>query len=197
MKTAGAKAKGRRLQVLTAEIIAREYSLTIEAHPPVPVGERQGVLYVREDENPDLRVRGSSEPGADVVLVTERARSCLCAPRGESFHIECKNVEEIGLGPKFWTGLGSAILDTAYNQALTSGREPLVVLSRNRWPVIGAVGRNVVEDHMLIYGMPDQLLVQTYVETKGDNKWMIMMPLVELVRWLAEMRAAEQRAALL
>ena len=71
------KAKGRRLQVTTAVCLALRFNLSIEATPPTKPGLRNGVLWVPETENPDLRVRVMGQPGPDVVLVSPRARQLV------------------------------------------------------------------------------------------------------------------------
>ena len=163
MKTSSAKAKGRRLQVQVAEVLARAFSLSILAEKPTKPGKRNGAWWIGESElfptqaavdlalpdgsdhwTPDLRVRLMGHPGADVALLTARARERVAHQR-RPLSIECKNVEAWGLGREFWLGEVPALVRAGYEQArkqcvagvLSSlAALPLLVVGRNRWPPV-------------------------------------------------------------
>lgn len=151
MKTSSCKAKGRRLQVFVAESLARACDLTIEASPPTKPGERNGVIWVSEGNNPDLRVRQMGQAGADVALLSiqaqqkvslARPRNCIAPAHNFSpLHIECKNTEVDAWGRAFWKKGHSALIDGTLWQAQRSalpGWVPVAVLGRNRWPPVVA-----------------------------------------------------------
>lgn len=140
MRHRSRKAKGRRLQVEVAEMLAYAFHLTIEATPPTKPGVRANrVVYVNEGENPDLRVRQMSEAGADVALLTSKAQAKIALYK-EPLHIECKNSESWSFDANFWRTADSAFLRNALEQAgnssRLSGSLPIVVLSKNRWDAI-------------------------------------------------------------
>ena len=137
------KAKGRRLQVTTAVCLALRFNLSIEATPPTKPGLRNGVLWVPETENPDLRVRVMGQPGPDVVLVSPRARQ-LVSLGGYPAMFETKNVEDWDFGPAFWKDGENAFLWGALEQAWKAAWKrfpmvtPVVILGKNRWPPLAA-----------------------------------------------------------
>ena len=142
MKSRTRKDKGRRLQVQLAEALSIHFGLTIEAKPPVQTGERaSGALYVPESGRPDLQVKRMGEPGADVVLMSGRARG-LVSVAGLPCMFECKNHEALEFGPKLWD-MGALpvvreALGQCYAEAMDAGWLPCAVVSRNRWPVLVA-----------------------------------------------------------
>lgn len=138
------KAKGRRLQVRVAETFARAFELTIEATPPTPTGRRDGVDWVAETAMPDLMVRRMGEAGADVALLSDKARARVSLG-GKPLWIECKNHEaglSFQLDSAFWLGKRKppSLLQEAYRQAAVSsmghGCLPLGVVSRNHFPTL-------------------------------------------------------------
>lgn len=143
MKIRSAKNKGRRLQIGVAVSVASRFNLTIVCDPP---REPDGVLWVPEEglvgeevaliKWPDLRVRRMGEPGADVALISVRARQ-LVTIGGQPVWWECKNSESWEFGPRLWEGKGQGFLENAWNQARTAAPKewvPVVVLGKNRWP---------------------------------------------------------------
>lgn len=131
--------KSRRLQVQVAEAFARAFKLMVLAEKPTKPGTRNGVLWVPEGEPADLKVRMMGQAGADVALLTARARDAIswC---GLPLWIECKNVEGgWDLGKAFWEGKVPSGLKDAWNQANKGAKatfRPLVVVARNFWPPI-------------------------------------------------------------
>jgi len=143
VKSRSAKNKGRRLQIGVAVSVAAKLGLTVVCDPP---REPDGVLWVPEEglqleegkpiEWPDLRVRRMGEPGADVALLSVRARQRVTIG-GQPVWWECKNSESWEFGPRFWEGKGQAFVENAWNQArgaAPKGWVPVVVLGKNRWP---------------------------------------------------------------
>lgn len=162
MTPRGGKAKGRRLQVRVAVALARAFELTIEATPPTPTGRRDGVDWVAETAMPDLMVRRMGEAGADVALLTDKARASVSLG-GKPLWIECKNHEaglSFALDSAFWLGKRKppALLQEAYRQAAVSamghGHVPLGVVSRNHFPalVITDVDWGPGDRPTLVYG---------------------------------------------
>lgn len=104
MTPKSAKAKGRRLQQQVAEALSRAFGLTIAAVPPTrPRRDASGVVYVPESDGPDLGIRRIGEAGADVVLLSARARERVRIRVGDdrrlrSCWFEVKNVERWGQG---------------------------------------------------------------------------------------------------
>lgn len=146
MNTRSGKAKGRRLQVELAELLATTLNLCIEAVPPTQPGARaNGARYVVEGDGADLRIRRMGEAGFDVSLLTERARA-RASIGGKTLCFECKNTEALALGgAQFWsTGKVDSTVLKAFRQlgAGTSGvcrnvhGYGVVVVSRNRWPTL-------------------------------------------------------------
>ena len=143
MKTAQRKAKGREFQSLVAEMLAVGLGLTIRAEPPTKPGTRaNGAVYVPEGDHADLHVRRMGQPGADVALLSDKARR-LIAIEDFELHIECKkNAKEVDLGWKFWRGGGcNAFLSKAMNQANDGAHRAsvraavgLVAFAGNNWP---------------------------------------------------------------
>lgn len=129
-------AKGRRLQVLVAETVATQFGLTIEAASPTKPGTRaNGAVYVAEGERPDLRVRQMGQPGADVALLSEKAREVVRIPTRDPIWWECKNTERWALDAAFWRAhdLPAPALK-AIQQAYRASQgywTPVVVLSKN------------------------------------------------------------------
>lgn len=130
MKTRSGKAKGLRLEKQVAEAIASRFSLRIEAMP----GGKIGGLYVGEQGSPDIRVRGSSEPGGDVVLVSKRAQGLSVPFLGVPLGVfECKNQEGWTLD-QVWRGT-CGVVAKALEQLRKNGprdKANVVVLSKNR-----------------------------------------------------------------
>lgn len=147
MLTSSAKAKGRRLQFQVAELLSKEFALTIEANPPTRPGERKnGAVYISEtDALADLRVRRMGEAGSDVALLSTTAKERVCqrdvywAGSGNPhapLWIECKNTEAWNFDANFWKTGANAFVDAAMHQinhAMPSKWRPLLVLGRNRW----------------------------------------------------------------
>ncbi len=93
MKAKGVKGKGREFQKEIAGVLARTFDLTVLALSPRSAGKTvQGVRYVSEREQPDLLVRESGQPGADVVPLSPRAAACW------PFLIEAKIRKQMGTG---------------------------------------------------------------------------------------------------
>jgi hypothetical protein len=158
------RAKGRRLQVSVAQTLARALNLTIIAIPPTPVGERKGVRYVAEGDGGDLMVRPSGKAGADVALMSDKARA-LIAIDGVPFYIECKNVEKATralFNPAtfrlLWAGRTPGPLRSALRQA-ERGLEatkrighPVAIFTANRWPtLVVAPALKHILPHLVIY----------------------------------------------
>ena len=156
MKHGSRRAKGRRLQVQVAETLARAFKLTILAETPTKPGKRNGVWWIGEGElypsqaarelglvegqwSPDLKVRLSAQLGADVALLSPRARD-LVSWCDLPLWIECKNMEGgWDLGKAFWEGKVPAGLLAAWNQANRGAKatfRPLVIVARNFWPAV-------------------------------------------------------------
>lgn len=138
MRHRSRKAKGRRLQVEVAELLARTFDLTIEAVPPTTPGIKRRAEWVREEDGPDLRVRQMSEAGVDVALLTHKAQKII-AIDGQPLHIECKNNESWTFDAKFWKTAHSAFVASAMKQANTIKPPryiPVIILSKNRWEPI-------------------------------------------------------------
>lgn len=145
-RIASRKAKARRLQVDTAEILAGSGDLTIEATPPTKPGKRNGVLWVPEGVA-DLRVRTMGQPGADVAPLSDLAKKKLRF-RGRPTWWECKNTESWEFGAQFWITGSMAVLTNAWVQARKAAShfhsdfslqwEPIIVLGKNRWPILAA-----------------------------------------------------------
>lgn len=158
MTHGGRKAKARRLQVEVAEMLARAFGLTILAEKPTKPGRRNGVLWVPEGEPADLKVRMMGQSGADVALLTARARRAV-AYDGAPLWIECKNMEAgWELGKAFWSRKVPGGIAAAWRQAqkgavavgrvlgvMDRGMLPLVVLSRNFWPPVAVAHSWLIE----------------------------------------------------
>lgn len=142
MTSKTAKAKGRRLQQQAAEILAEAMGLTIDAEPPAKPGERRGVVYVPEGQG-DLRIRRMGQPGADIVLASQKAQWRI-AIDGRPAWIECKNQEAFRLDAATWSR-GSIWLQGVYEDTVTRadkvGAAPLLILSRNHFPILAAIER--------------------------------------------------------
>jgi len=126
------------LQVLVAESLASTFDLTIEAAPPTKPGKRRnGAVYVPEGQQPDLRVRQMGQPGADVALLSEKARALVHLPNREPIWWECKNTEGWALDASFWRSHDlPAVALKAIQQAYRASREngtwmPVIVLGKN------------------------------------------------------------------
>ena len=144
MRTSSVKAKGRRLQSQLAEALAAYFGLTIEAVPPTKPGIRKlraggTARYVPEGERADLRVRRMGEAGADVALLTKRARQRV-ALGGRWVFWEAKNVEAFALNSTYWTDGSCVVLRTAMEQHVEhTGYVTVAVLGKNRHPPVAAV----------------------------------------------------------
>lgn len=140
MRVGGGKAKGRRLQVQTAEAIARVFKLTIEASPPTKPGKRNGVVYVREEEKPDIRIRRMGQPGDDVKFLTPRALEALRIPGGNKrVAVECKNLEMWDLASNFWRSAESGWIQRTLEAQIKKHPQHidiLLVISKNQWPIM-------------------------------------------------------------
>ncbi len=135
------KAKGRRLQVTVAEAIARRCDLTISAVPPTKPGKRNGVLWVPEHQAPDLLVRMMGQAGADVAILSEKAKARVAFDMDNSptpLWIECKNTEAWDFGASFWRTATSRFIENAMAQVegvnFSQSFRPIVVLGKNNWP---------------------------------------------------------------
>lgn len=139
MNTKGCKQKGRTFQQQCAEAIAIHLGLTIQAEPPTKPGTRANdAVYVPETDPADLRIRRMGQPGADIVLASEKARTRVAdSASGRAYWIECKNTEDFTLDAKFWSH-GSAWLEkvqvATVLAANSAGMAPLVLVKRNGWP---------------------------------------------------------------
>lgn len=124
-------------------MLARAFGLTILAEKPTKPGKRNGVLWVPEGEPADLKVRMMGQSGADVALLTAKAKAAV-AYNGRPLYLECKNVEAgWEFGKAFWEGKVPAGIAAAYAQAERAARpayHPLVVMSKNFWPPIAVCG---------------------------------------------------------
>jgi len=147
MQHGSRRQKARRLQVEVAEILARRFKLTIEAAPPTKPGVKKKIRWVREDEKPDLRVRTMGQAGADVGLLSEKAKRKISLfvteviEKGgglQPIWFEVKNVERWSLDATFWRkGILPTVMSGAYNQAKKSapgGWRPIAVVGKNYMP---------------------------------------------------------------
>ena len=148
MKIRSAKNKGRRLQVRVAEWLARHLGLTIVAVPPTKPGSRRGVTYVPEGCG-DILVRPMSQPGLDVVFLSDRAK--LLASKFFGVHvdgIECKNNEKLMRSLLSFKIIGqngvAKLVSVFFNK-----RQAITCISANRmpmylmWPSIDIAARNI------------------------------------------------------
>lgn len=198
--TPGARrAKGRRLPVQVAEALAEAFKLTIEATHPKFAGKKRGVLYVPEGHDADLRIKGSGQVGADVVIVSKAARKALYVKtlhrtnRGLVHYgdddlglpmIECKNTEGWSIDAQFWrTGKLPAIIRKALKQAKGHGGPekgrasgvlrplyfPVVICSRNLWPALVVMRRPSASVHG--YGEAPMLLGRPNLMVTTLDSW--------------------------
>lgn len=99
MRTASKKAKGRALQQEVAEMLSYSFGLTIMASPPTKPGNRNGAEYVPEPDG-DILIRRMSQPGADVLLKSQKAIDIVNSHFGRAGEksivgFECKNDEAL------------------------------------------------------------------------------------------------------
>jgi hypothetical protein len=140
--TPGARrSKGQRLPRHVAESLSAALNLTIEAAAPTKPGKRpNAAVYVAEGSNADLRIRRSGQPGADLALLSERARSLL-AIEERNVYVECKNCEGWMVGADMWkTGKVSKLVYKAWSQTLRAANacfadvRPMIILGKNNHP---------------------------------------------------------------
>lgn len=163
-KARKSKSKGRRFQVIVAEMLAQFFGLSIEANPPRKPGVRKGVAYVMEGQG-DLRVRNMGQAGADVALVSHAARkmvSFLNIP----FHIECKNLQSFSLDQKIWEGKVPELIQKAWGQAVKGAKYqrfyPVLVITRNFYPPIVVVDW-LTEAKLAEVGISAHIVTKTYL----------------------------------
>lgn len=120
----GSKAKGREYQKEIAEQIAARWGFTIEAMSPKSIGKVvNGVTYVSEKDNPDLRVRQMGQAGADIVCLTKHARVQF------PYSVECKIRKAL---PSLLTMMEWEELNKWLCQATTADIKSIVVFRANR-----------------------------------------------------------------
>ncbi len=143
MRHGSRRAKGRRLQVEVAVILAKKFKLQIEATPPTKPGIREGAIWVAEDDKPDLRVRTMGQPGADVAILSLRAKRKISMYNSQTLKydpvwFEVKNVEAWRLDAKFWEkGQLPSVMVSAVKQAKKNAPEgwrPIAVIGKNYMP---------------------------------------------------------------
>lgn len=106
-----------------AEAIAVRFGLTIEAGATTQPGRRpNGAVYVVETDHPDIRVRRSGEPGADVCLLSTKAQKAF------PFWIECKNSESFSLA-----SFANGAIDFVEKAFLQCHERPAVVIWRRNY----------------------------------------------------------------
>jgi hypothetical protein len=95
----GSKDKGLEFQHEIARDVARTFGWTVEAMTPKSIGRTvAGVSYVSEQDAPDLRIRSSGAPGADIVPLSPRAAAAF------PFLVEAKIRDSL---PGFWPFLAT------------------------------------------------------------------------------------------
>lgn len=118
MRTASRKAKGRALQQEVAEMLSYSFGLTIMAPPPTKPGNRNGAEYVPEPDG-DILIRRMSQPGADVLLKSQKAIDIVNSHFGRAGEksivgFECKNDEALARILE-WPFGGAIISTQLYN----------------------------------------------------------------------------------
>jgi hypothetical protein len=179
-----ANGKARRLQVLAAELLSIHCDLSIEACPPTKPGIRAtGARYLPEGSQPDLRVRMMGQPGADVALISDKAKAQARFRDGNPFWIECKNTEKWGLESTFWERsvlpefMQDALAQAEQgSQAAGGGSTPLVVLAKNHWTPM-ALWRPT--------DLQRALLQSTGAVWITGGPW-ALMPYGHLIEWMAQ-----------
>jgi len=132
MLTRSAKAKGRRLQNQVARDLARV----------------TGLRYGRpDDDSADLRGRPMGMSGPDIVR-SERALERV------PFYIECRARESWGFGPRTLDSGTSPLVtwfvETAnaafwWNEARPDLNVPLLIVTRNHYPVVAVTGSSHID----------------------------------------------------
>lgn len=190
MTHGGSNAKARRLQVRVAEDLSRALGLTIEAEPPTRPGERNGATWVVEGSGADLRVRRMGAAGDDVALLTKQASARVRWPGGAPLQIECKCTEAISLDA-VWKGdrrscapLAAALAQLRKRHPEWGQSEPVVVFSKNRWPVLALLARYPGEFVVGVFRSPPV----------SPRLWVPDLGTIVLWSWLVEgMRKEAQR----
>jgi hypothetical protein len=191
MRHGSRRRKGRRLQVHVAEVLSARFDLTIEAVPPTKPGRRaNGAQYVGEEgpTAPDVRVRPSGDPGADVALLSAKAQAVRLHGL-PPFWIECKNTERWAMGAAFWTDGALPEADDALRQVTTGMQArklqytPLIVLGRNNHPPVAGVAvhspaaaRTLAK--ALMHGKWPPVVLRSVPVPPWA--WMVLMPLTAL-----------------
>lgn len=171
--------KARRLPTAVAEALAVRFGLTIEAAPPTKPGKRpSGAVYVGEGAGPDLRIRASGQPGADVALLTDQAMNKVTVGQRQ-LYIEAKNDESWRFDAKAWKAGELGLISSAFEQCRKACRRldpsggptmwtPAVVLGRNHHVSLVAFERTLITE-ALMADAPIAMLMRSYVVMPLDH----------------------------